>query len=77
MRNIISKAETPRDRFVRLATIRTNSVLRSLRILGNCSNKYVYEYSDSDIQKIFGEIDKALRETKSKFRGIRKKEFRL
>lgn len=69
--------ETPRDRFLRLATIRTNSVLRDIRILGNCSNRYVYQYSDTEVNRIFSEIEKALKDTKAKFRTSRRKEFKL
>lgn len=77
MRKKLLSHETPRERFVRLATLRTNAVLKHLKILGNCSNKYVYEYTDQDVDKIVSEIEKALRETKAKFRLTKRKEFRL
>jgi hypothetical protein len=77
MRKRLAKEESNRERFIRLGTLRTNAVLRSLKILGNCSNKYVYEYTEHDINKIFAEIDKALKETKAKFRSNRRKEFKL
>jgi len=50
--------ETSRERFRRLATLRTNLVLKRLKILGNCSNRHVYEYDEEDIDKIFAEIVK-------------------
>ncbi|KKU22513.1 MAG: hypothetical protein UX31_C0001G0031 [Candidatus Nomurabacteria bacterium GW2011_GWA1_46_11] len=59
--------EMPRDRFKRLATLRTNLVLRRLKVLGNCANRGIYEYEESEIDKIFFVIDKAVKETKSKF----------
>ena len=46
------------ERFKRLASQRTNSVLKKLKILGNCANKSSYEYTDEEINKIFSEIDK-------------------
>ena len=38
-----------------------------IRLLGNCSNKSNYDYTDADIQKIFTAIDKELKNTKLKF----------
>ncbi len=70
--------EHKRDRFKRLATIRTNAVLHRLKVLGNCSNKQLYEYDEKDLEKIFSEIEKKVRETKSKFHFSKKQDkFRL
>lgn len=59
--------ETKKDRFVRIGEARTNRVLEQIRLLGNCSNKNNYEYSEDDIKKIFSVIDKELRICKNKF----------
>jgi len=59
--------ETRKARFNRLATKRTNEVIDKIRILGNCSNKSTYEYTDADIGKIFRALDKELKTTKAKF----------
>lgn len=75
MQNI--NGETPAERFKRLATIRTNSVLERLRVLGNCSNRQVYEFTKEDIDKIFAAIDQAVKETKSKFHFPKRKNFKL
>lgn len=64
--------ESKRDRFKRLATIRTNAVLHRLKVLGNCTNRQLYEYEERDIEKIFSEIEKKVRETKSKFHFTKK-----
>jgi len=56
-----------RARFERLAVHRTNEVLRKLKVLGNCSNRSAYEYDESDINKIFAEIDRQVRTVKAKF----------
>lgn len=56
-----------RDRFKRLATYRTNEILKKLKILGNCSNRSAYEYSEEEVNKIFSEIEKATKQVKSKF----------
>ena len=65
------------DRFKRLATYRTNEVLRKLKVLGNCSNRSAYEYTEEEINKIFSEIEKTVRSTKAKFQFTRRTEFKL
>ncbi|AQS05550.1 hypothetical protein [Clostridium beijerinckii] len=59
--------EEKRERFIRIAEKRTNKILEGLRLLGNCSNKSNYEYSDEDIKKIFNTIEQELKITKYKF----------
>jgi len=74
----LSKNETLRDRFKRLATARTNSILQRLKVLGNCSNRHIYEYTEDDIDKIFSEIERKVKETKAKFHYPKQKgEFKL
>jgi hypothetical protein len=66
------------ERFKRLATMRTNAVLHRLKVLGNCANRQMYEFDEKDVEKIFVEIEKKIKETKSKFHFINKNEqFRL
>ena len=66
--------ETKRERFVRIAEARTNKILEMMRLLGNCSSKGNYDYSEEDIKKIFGALEKELNNTKNKFLGIDAKE---
>jgi len=66
-----------RERFKRLATYRTNEVLRKVKVLGNCANRSAYEYTEEEVNKIFSEIDKMVRSTKTKFHIIKKAEFKL
>lgn len=66
-----------RERFKRLASYRTNEVLRKLKVLGNCANRSAYEYSEEEINKIFLEIEKMVRHTKAKFHFIKRTEFKL
>lgn len=61
--------ETKREKFVRLAEARTNKIIEMLRLLGNCSSKANYEYTDDDIRKIFSTIDKEVKNTKNRFLG--------
>jgi hypothetical protein len=78
MRNAANREETPREKFKRLAAQRTNAIIKRIQILGNCSNRYVYEYEEADIEKIFSEIERCLRETKLKYKFRKKRnEFKL
>lgn len=62
--------ESKRARFVRIVEARTNKILDMMHLLGNCSSKSNYEYTDEDIKKIFGALEKELKNTKNRFLGI-------
>lgn len=59
--------ESKRDKFVRLAEARTNKIIDMLDLLANCSNKNIYEYTDSDVNQIFNSIEQHLKDAKRKF----------
>ena len=61
--------ETKRERFVRLAEARTNKILDMMKLLGNCSSKSNYEYTDEDVRKIFGAIEREMKNARAKFNG--------
>ena len=70
--------ENKKEKFKRLANYRTNEILKKLKVLGNCSNRSAYEYTEEDINKIFSVIEKRAREIKAKFHFPKnKKEFKL
>ncbi len=74
------KNENRQNRFRRIASKRTDLIIHYLHLLGNCSNKSTYSYTDEEIRKIFNAIDDQLRITKSKFkngRGKKKNRFVL
>ncbi|MBA7704266.1 hypothetical protein ES703_113068 [subsurface metagenome] len=73
----MSRSESKRDAFRRLATQRTNNVLDRLRVLGHCSNPHLYEYSDEDVKRIFKAIDAELRAVKAKFQNSSRSEFQI
>ena len=64
---------TKRDKFVRLAEARTNKIIDMLQLLGNCSNTSAYDYTQQDVDKIFGAIENELREAKKKFNKVESK----
>ena len=69
--------ESRHEKFIRLATFRTNAVLEKLRLLGNLSSKTNYEYSEEEISKIFSAIDVQLKSVKALYSGKHKREFKL
>src|SRR4051794_31765213 len=60
---------TRRERFVTVATRRTENILENLRKLGNCSAKNNYEYSDEDVKEIFDAITAAVKSERMRFEG--------
>ncbi|MBP5405032.1 MAG: hypothetical protein J6Y74_03700 [Clostridia bacterium] len=72
-----NKPETNRERFIRIAEARTQRIIDTIRLLGNCSNSYVYEYTSKDIEKIFSAIESELKTAKSKFTDAGTKDSRF
>ena len=68
-----------RERFIKIAENRTNKIIYTLKLLGNCANKANYTYTEDEIKKIFSAIDQEVKNTKAKFNDTnnKKKEFTL
>lgn len=62
--------ETKREKFVRIVENRTNKIINMLRLLGNCSNKSNYDYSEADVKKVFDALEKELKVTKMKYMTV-------
>lgn len=62
------KRETKREKFVRMAEARTIKIISMVRLLGNCSNRLAYEYSEKDVGKIFAAIESAVTDAKKRFK---------
>lgn len=54
-----------RQRFEKVASNRVQRILDTLDLLQNCSNKNNYEYNEKDVELMFSEIAKKLKETKT------------
>ena len=63
------KTESKREKFVRMAEARTIKIISMVRLLGNCSNRLAYEYSDRDVSKIFSAIESAVADAKKRFKS--------
>ena len=64
-----AKKESKREKFVRMAEARTIKIISMVRLLGNCSNKLAYEYSEKDVNKIFNAIESAVADAKRRFKN--------
>jgi len=60
-------AESSREKFVRLAESRVNNLVKTMRLLGNLSNRSNYSYSEDDVDKIFRTLERELRTAKARF----------
>lgn len=59
--------ESKESYFLRIAEPRVKNVLKSLRILGNCSNRNNYSYSQEQVDSMFESITEGLENTIAKF----------
>lgn len=68
-----------RRRFEKVAGNRVQKILDTLMLLQNCSNRNNYEYTESDVEQMFSEIAKAIKNARSAYMGelnkVSKKEF--
>lgn len=56
---------TKRVRFTKVASTRVSKILNYLTLLQNCANRNNYEYDAEDVEQMFSEITKLVRETKN------------
>lgn len=60
--------KTPkRQRFEKVAGNRVQKILDTLQLLKNCSNRNNYDYSETDVEQMFSEISKALKESRAAY----------
>jgi hypothetical protein len=63
----MQKKSTRRERFENVAARRTQKILEALDVLGNCANRTNYEYSESDVRKMFAAIKDKTKSIESAF----------
>ena len=56
-----------RARFTKVASARVTKIINYLGLLQNCANRNNYEYDSDDVDLMFGEINKALRDAKAAY----------
>lgn len=70
----IKAKESKTDTFIRLAKPRVENVLRTLRILGNCSKRNNYEYTQEQIDKIYATLQEGLNNMINKYTPSKKEQ---
>lgn len=61
-----------RDRFVRIAEMRTQKVLDDLTALSKCAAPESYVYTQKDVEKILGAIEAQVQAVRDRFAGAKK-----
>jgi len=61
------KVKSKRERFEEIVPKRMRDILRKLEILGNCSNRSGYEYTQKDIDKMFTAIEDKTKKVRAMF----------
>jgi hypothetical protein len=60
----MNKQNIKRERFEKVASNRVQKIIDFLGLLGNCANKNNYDYAEKDVEQMFKEINRALKESK-------------
>ncbi len=69
--------ETKHEKFKRLAAARLNRTLEDIRRLQNCAARTAYEYTEANVEEMFGVLENALAECKAAFKVKPKRERTL
>lgn len=70
--------ESKNQRFKRIASKRVETILKTIDLLSNCSNKYTYEYSKKEVDLIFKTIQAKINSCKSDYlRNLENSKFEL
>lgn len=59
--------ENKSERFRRVAEARTQKIIKMIRLLGNCSRQETYEYTPSQIKRIFVALNRECELSKRRF----------
>ena len=56
-----------RKKFVELAEARVNRTIKDIKLVGNLSNRSIYDFAESDVRQIFRALQKELDAAKRRF----------
>ena len=59
--------EIDRRKFVELANKRVNAAIKTIRLIGNLSNRSNYSYTEDDVTKIFSALKREARDAEKRF----------
>jgi len=63
----VASEETRRERFRRLAASRGDRLIREISLLGNLANRKNYDYTEGEVEQLFGPIEAELQEVRAMF----------
>ena len=69
--------ETKQERFIRVAEARVNKILKMLHLLGNCSQRSIYQYSEAQVEQIASTLRDAVEQTRHRFVTAHNRRFSL
>ncbi len=55
-----------REKFVQLAESRTKNAIKAIRVISKLGNKNAYEYTDADVKKIAGALNREVEALKAR-----------
>jgi rubrerythrin len=55
------------EKFKRLASARVTKAIKTIRLIGNLSNRNNYEYTDEQVDKIISALNRELKDLKARF----------
>lgn len=62
----VSPKASKREKFVELASSRTRTAIKAIRIIGKLGNKNAYDYSEADVRKIASALTKEIEAMKAR-----------
>jgi len=65
--DLVMSENRRREKFVSLAERRVTKAIKSLRLIGNLSNKTNYSYAEEDVRKIINALDNEIKSLKRRF----------
>lgn len=63
----MNKQNEKRAKFLNLAEKRVTKTIRSIRLIGNLSNRSSYDYNEAEVHKIITALEDEIRKVKLKF----------
>lgn len=70
--------ENKNQKFIRLAESRVDKAFKALDLIGNLTNRYSYEYSESEGKQIIKALHQKVKDIEVKFsQGLTNKKFKL
>ena len=60
-------ANKKREKFIELAEKRVNTAIKTMRLIGNLSNRNNYDYDDALVKEVISVLERELQDLKRRF----------